>query len=295
MRYVIDSNLNLSIKDFLRKENISSALLRKLKRIPNGIMVNNKQENVLYKLKEHDVLELNILDNFEDENECLLAVDLPIEIIYEDDNLTVVNKPGNMPTHPSINNYDNTLANALRYRYRDKPYVFRAANRLDKDTSGVVITANNSYYASLVSNAIKEGKATKKYIAVVFGKLDGEGIIDKPIARVGKSIIKREVRDDGEKAITKYKSLISNDQASLVELSPITGRTHQLRVHLSCIGHPIIGDSMYFEPSEKIGRQALHCFSMTIDNIGSYYAKIPDDILNLIRSYFPNEENIFQN
>lgn len=294
MRYLIDNqNVNLSIKEFLKKVNLSNSLLKRLKKIPNGITVNGKHENVLYRLKENDLLELKILDTDEDVNEFLLPVDLPIEIIYEDDNLTVVNKPGNMPTHPSINNYDNTLANALKYRYREKPYIFRAANRLDKDTSGVVITANNSYYASLVSRAIKEGRAGKKYIAVVFGKIDGKGIIDKPIARVNKSIIKREIREDGERAVTRFESLFSSEDVSVLALYPETGRTHQLRVHLSSIGHPIIGDSMYFKPSDKIGRQALHCISMIIDNVGSFYAPLPKDILDLIRSYFSNEEGIF--
>ena len=144
----------------------------------------------------------------------------------------------------------------------------------------------------MVSNAIKEGRAVKKYIAVVNGKLEGEGIIDKPIGRVGKSIIKREVREDGERAVTRYKYLAYCDEVSLVDLFPETGRTHQLRVHLSSIGHPIIGDTMYFEPSDEIKRQALHCVNMTIDNIGSYYAPIPEDIMNLIRSYFVNEEGI---
>lgn len=296
MIYIIDKqNADLTIKEFLKRENISNSLLKKLKKIPNGITVNNKHENVLYKLNLDDVLELAISDLKCDENEYLLPIDLPIEIIYEDENLTVVNKSGNMPTHPSINNYDNTLANALKFRYKNKPYVFRASNRLDKDTSGVVITANNSYYASIVSKAIKEGRAIKKYIAVVSGRLDGEGIIDKPIGRIGKSIIKREIREDGERAVTRYLSVLSSDEVSVIELYPKTGRTHQLRVHLESIGHPIIGDSLYFEKSDKIKRQALHCVSMIIDGIGSFYAPIPNDILDLIRSYFDNEEYIFEN
>lgn len=296
MKYIIDKNYaDLTIKEFLKKENISHSLLKRLKKIPNGITVNKKQENVLYRLKHNDILELKIMDSECDENEHLLPVELPIEIVYEDENLTVVNKSSNMPTHPSINNYDNTLANALRFRYKDKPYVFRAVNRLDKDTSGLVITANNSYYASIVSKAIKEGKTLKKYIAVVAGRLNGEGVINKPIGRIGKSIIKREIREDGEKAVTRYISLLSCDEASVIELYPETGRTHQLRIHLASIGHPIIGDSLYFEQSNRIDRQALHCVSMIIDGVGKFYAPIPNDILNLIRSYFDNEECIFKN
>ena len=150
MRYIIDnSNENISIKDFLKREKISSNLLKRLKKIPNGIQVNKKHENVNYILKVNDVLELRADDFFDDENEYLEPLDIPLEIIYEDENLTVVNKPSNMPTHESLNNRGNTLANALRYRYLGKPYVFRATNRLDKDTSGLVITANNMAYSTI--------------------------------------------------------------------------------------------------------------------------------------------------
>ena len=171
MRYIISKqNENISIKEFLKKENISSNLLKRLKKIPNGIQVNGKHENVNYILKENDVLLLASNDFYDDENKYLEPLNIPLEIIYEDENLTVINKPSNMPTHESLNNRGNTLANALRYRYLDKPYVFRATNRLDKDTSGVVITANNQYYASLLSGKIKKGEIRKEYIAVIKGR-----------------------------------------------------------------------------------------------------------------------------
>jgi 23S rRNA pseudouridine1911/1915/1917 synthase len=293
MKFVISiENQNCKIKDFLRKNQISSNLLKRLKKLPNGITVNGMHQNVTYVLKENDVLELNINDYDDDINEYLEPSDLPIEIIYEDENLTVVNKPSGMPTHESLNNRGNTLANALKYRYNDKSYVFRATNRLDKDTSGIVITANNRFYASLLSNKIKNNEISKEYIAVVDGELTGEGTINAPIDRVGESIIKRMVRDDGEEAISTYKSLASTNEASLVLLTPITGRTHQLRVHMAHIGHPIMGDFMYGKASEYINRQALHCLRMDIKDIGSYYAPVSDDIMSLVRRYFKNEELI---
>lgn len=291
MKFVINNeNRNYKIKDFLRKNQISSNLLKRLKKLPNGITVNGMHQNVTYVLKENDVLELNINDFDDDMNEYLEPVDLPIEIIYEDENLTVVNKPSGMPTHESLNNRGNTLANALKYRYNDKLYVFRATNRLDKDTSGIVITANNRFYASLLSNKIKNNEISKEYIAVVNGELTGEGTINAPIDRVGESIIKRMVREDGEEAISTYKTLASTKEASLVLLTPITGRTHQLRVHMAYIGHPIMGDIMYGEASEYISRQALHCLRMNIKDVGSYYAPLSDDIMSLVRRYFKNEE-----
>lgn len=291
MKYIITTeNSGKTIKEFLREQSFSANLIKKLKKIENGITVNSVHQNVLYSLAENDILNLLDEDAAEDINEYLEAVDLPIDIIYEDENLTVVNKPSNMPTHQSLNNHGNTLANALKFIYKDKAYVFRATNRLDKDTSGVVITANNQYYASLLSKKIKSGEVTKEYIAVVSGRLEGQGIIDAPIDRVGDSIIKRIVRPDGETAITEYKSLISTDEISVVSVSPITGRTHQIRVHMAHIGHPIVGDELYFEKSEYIDRQALHCKKMDVSGIGCFIAPIPNDMMELIGRYFADEE-----
>ncbi len=288
MRYLIDEKSGaITIKDFLRRKNYSQNLVKRLKKIENGITVNGVHQNVSYVLKQNDELVLKDEDFYEDTNVHLVPNDIPLEIIYEDENITVINKPANMPTHESLNNRGNSLANALAYRYRDKNYVFRATNRLDKDTSGVVITANNKYYAALLSSKIKMGEVQKKYIAVVEGELYGEGEINAPIDRIGASIIKREVRPDGEEAITRYKSLAVNEGRTLVMLTPVTGRTHQLRVHMAHIGHPIVGDGLYGILCEEISRQALHCLEMNIDGIGSFKASLPDDIKDLVAKYFP--------
>lgn len=293
MKYIIiKEQAGLEIKAFLKSIKISASLLKKLKKMPDGILVNGLHQNVLYILKENDVLTLNIADNKEDENEFLEPVNLPIEIIFENDDITVVNKPCNMPTHESINNRGNTLANALAYRYRNKPYVFRATNRLDKDTSGVVITANNKYYSALLSSKIRDGLINKAYIAVVKGKLEGVGRIEAPIDRIGESIIKREVKDDGEYALTEYASLASNDFYSVVLVTPKTGRTHQIRVHMAYIGHPLAGDTLYGGDTMEISRQALHCLKMDINGIGQFYAPLANDIKDLIRRQFGNEEFI---
>lgn len=296
MRYLIDkTSQNIMIKDFLRKNHISSNLIKRLKKLPDGILVNSNHQNVTYILKEYDILEINIDDFANDTNKHLEPKNIPIEIIYEDENITVINKPSNMPTHESLNNRGNSLANALMYRYKEKPYVFRATNRLDKDTSGVVITANNRFYASLLSNKIKNGEVEKSYIAIVSGCLKGEGTINAPIDRIGESIIKRVVRPDGEEAITNYKVLASSEKASVVLVTPVTGRTHQIRVHMAHIGHPIIGDALYGDKSEFIERQALHCLKMSITDIGNFYAPLANDIKMLIRSYFDNEEFVPKN
>ena len=291
MKYVIEKSFaDKTIKEFLREKGVSGNLLKRLKKIENGITVNSAHQNVLYRLQENDILELMAEDFDSDTNEYLEPVDLPVDIIYEDENITVVNKPYGMPTHQSINNHNNTLANALCFRYREKPYVFRASNRLDKDTSGIVITANNRYYASMISQKIKRGEVKKEYIAVVKGRLEGEGVIDAPIDRVGESIIKRIVREDGEPSLTLYRSLMSCDEISVVSVTPKTGRTHQIRVHMAHIGHPIMGDALYFEKSDYIDRQALHCLRMDLGEFGSYFAPLPNDIIDLIRRFFGNEE-----
>ena len=274
---------------------MSNSLIKQLKKLSDGILVNGIHQNVTYVLVENDILTLNTADNKEDENEFLEPVDFPIEIIFEDENVTIVNKPYNMPTHESINNRGNTLANALAYRYRDRPYVFRATNRLDKDTSGLVITANNKYYSALLSKKIKDGSIKKTYIAVVEGRLEKSGFVEEPIDRVGESIIKREVREDGEYALTEYISLIANDEYSVILVMPKTGRTHQIRVHMAHLGHPLAGDSLYGGSTKDISRQALHCLKMEIDGIGSFYAPVANDINELIRRYFGNEEFIPKN
>lgn len=290
MEYIInEKDCGKTIKDFLREKGFSVGLVKRLKKLDCGITVNSAHQNVTYRLKENDILKLITEDFDGDTNEYLEPVDLPIEIIYEDENITVVNKPSNMPTHQSLNNHNNTLANALKFRYSDKCYVFRASNRLDKDTSGVVITANNRYYAALISQKIKQSLVKKEYIAVVKGRLEGEGIIDAPIDRIGESIIKRTVRDDGEKAVTQYRAVLTSDEISVVSVEPKTGRTHQIRVHMAHIGHPIVGDGLYGQPSRDIDRQALHCYRMDLGEIGSFKAPLPADIVNLIRRYFKDE------
>lgn len=293
MKYIIDKKSNnLSIKSYLiLKLNLSSRLIKHLKKYYDGILLNGIHADVTAILKENDVLKLDFSDRKDDVNEYLVKSDIPLSIVYEDENYTVINKPAMMPTHQSLNHYDDTLANALAYRYSDRPYVFRAVNRLDKDTSGIVLTANNKLYAEILSKKLIENKVTKEYIAIVEGKLTGEGVVEEPIARQGDSIIKREVREDGEYALTKFKVVYSDDEISVIKAYPITGRTHQIRVHMSYIGHSLLGDTMYGSNSSLISRHALHAYKLNIDGIGSFTAPLPEDMIKIIRSRF-NETNL---
>ena len=257
------------------------------------IKVNRKRAEISTILNEGDTIQCFLPPEFFEKKTDISTYERikpKLSIIYEDENFTIVNKDANMPTHQSLKHYTDTLANALAYRYRERPYVFRAINRLDKDTSGVVVTANNRFFADVLSRKLKSGGFHKKYIAIVSGRIDIDGKIDAPIKREKESIITRIVSPDGDAATTEYKPLLACDDISVLLVTPITGRTHQIRVHMASIGHPIIGDDLYGSSSEYIDRQALHAYTLKIDGIGEFKAPIPDDMMELIRRYFENDE-----
>ncbi len=294
MEYIINEKQDkILLRDFLRRElKLSARLVKSLKKYENSILVNGEHSIVTKRLSKGDVVTLDFTDKEEDVNEYLEKTDIPLDIIYEDENFTVVNKSSNMPTHQSLRHYTDTLANALAFRYKDRPYVFRAINRLDMDTSGVVVTANNRFYADFLCEKLQNGGFHKQYIAIVEGKLEGEGTIDAPIIRLEESIIKRGVSSEGDESITNYKVLMSNDSVSVVLVTPVTGRTHQIRVHMAHIGHPIVGDFLYGKESDEMKRQALHAYRLDIDGVGSFEAKLPEDMQNLIRRYFGDDKGV---
>lgn len=271
---------------------ISRALLIRLKNTENGITINGQHVTVRAVLAENDILELKLEDTEENVNPFIEPVELKFEKIYEDDYLIAVNKPAGMPTHTTHGHYNDSLANALcaKFKSESRPFVFRAVNRLDRDTSGVVLVAKDQLSAHKMSQQLQSGKIQKNYIAIVCGELNGEGEINGYIKRCGQSIITRMVcaaeEDGAECARTLYKVLFTNGKYSVVEASPITGRTHQLRVHFASIGHPIVGDSLYGSPDINISRQALHAISLkflhpTSGEAVNCYAAIPDDIVGL--------------
>lgn len=292
-----------TVLSFLRSVlKISSNALAALKRDERGIMVNGKHVTVRYVLQLGDQLEINEKDSAEDTNEHLLPIEMPLDILFENDDIILIDKPPYMPTHPSHNHTDDTLANALAYRYRDTPFVFRPIGRLDRNTSGISLIAKHSISASYLFFAKQKDMIKKKYIAILQGSfnLDSEyHTIETYMKRQEESIIIRCVGNADDKdsfiAITKYRILFSSDKISIVEAIPITGRTHQLRVHFAHIGHPILGDDVYGEPSAYIGRHALHAaelslplpYSGTILNI---HSPIPEDMINAIESILDFEQ-----
>jgi 23S rRNA pseudouridine1911/1915/1917 synthase len=238
------------IRDYLRDFGVSSALLTKLKRTENGITVNGKFARTIDQIHFDDTLTISI------ENKGKMPAPLErsdVEMVYNDEDILVLNKPSMMPVHESRNHQGDTLANVAAC-YMDSDTAFRSVYRLDRDTSGLVLIAKNELAACKLA-----GKIKKDYYAICQGVLNGEGTIDLPIKRVSDSIIKRGVFDDGEKAVTHWEAIKNNGENTLLKINLETGRTHQIRVHFSHIGHPLLGDSLYGGNLEKIDRQALHC------------------------------------
>ena len=203
-----------------------------------------------------------------------LPVELPTDIVYEDEDIVVVNKPAGMPTHISMKNYDNTLANALAWRYRDEasPFVFRCTNRLDRDTSGLTVVAKNRLSAAILGQMVSakalgglDAKGIhREYLGIVKGSMAVKsGVIDAPLSRKPGSVLERQVDFEyGDRAVTHYRVVAEKDGYTLLALQLETGRTHQIRVHLKFIGYPLIGDYLYNPDMEQIGRQALHAWKL---------------------------------
>ena len=201
------------------------------------------------------------------------------ETVYEDEDVVVFNKPPNLPTHPSRGHFDDTLANLFAARYPGT--TFRPLNRLDRDTSGLCVCAKNALAASLLANRIE-----KVYYAAVDGDIRRPGGICAPIGRVSDSIIKREVRDDGQTAQTLFDPVLWGNGRTLLRVTLLTGRTHQIRVHMAHMGYPLCGDDMYGGDCSDIGRQELHCgeVSFTSPILGERIIlkrPAPDDIMRL--------------
>ena len=270
LEYLIDEKPN-DIKNFLLKQGLSHRLLLTLKRNNSIFIENNK---------------IKIDLNYEEESDNIVPTQMDLDIVYEDDSILILNKPAGIPVHPSLHYYSTSLSNGVKYYFNQKNLKkkIRPVNRLDKDTSGLVIFAKNEYVQEELIKQMKNKQFKKEYIALVVGILDEKsGTINAPIARKSDSIIERTVSPDGDIAITHYEVVKEFDGYSLVKFFLETGRTHQIRVHCMHIGHPILGDTLYGKTSSLIFRQALHAH--TVEFISpltkkhvSYSAPIPEDI-----------------
>ncbi len=260
LKYTIQEN-DKTVKSILTEKFKFSKRLSKKLELNDKILLNGKAVKLNKSIFVGDELSIEF-DEKEDEYD---AVDIPIQIIYEDDNLLIVNKQPYIVVHPTRSHQNNTIANGVAYYYKQNNISrkVRFVNRLDMNTSGIVIIAKNPYAHNAIANQMKSNSVEKFYYAIVEGITEkDEGIINEPILRLNPEDIIRVVHPSGKECITEYKAEKRYNNMTLVKLKLITGRTHQIRVHMKHIGHPIVGDTLYGNKSNLIDRQALHCYEM---------------------------------
>lgn len=248
------------LREFLKSQHISKAALADIKFQGGKITVNAQEETVRYVLRNGD--QVTVQFPLEKCSDGLIAEDLPLNIIYEDDHVLVINKPAFMNTIPSREHPAGSIANRVAGYYSKQgiPSTVHVVTRLDRDTSGIMLIAKHRHVHHLMSEQQKRGEVKRTYVAFVHGHIAPEGKVEAPIGRKSSSIIEREVREDGQYACTLFKRLREFDEGySYVQLRLLTGRTHQIRVHMAHIGHPLLGDDLYGGTLERINRQALHC------------------------------------
>lgn len=236
---------------------LSSKLIRSLKMVDNGLQLNGEHIRTIDPIHAGDTITINIPDDKTTSAPC----DTEPNVIFEDDDILIVNKPAMLPIHESHNHQGDTLANCVAGYLAKKGHgcTFRAIGRLDKGTSGLVVCALNSHAASRLS-----GKINKTYYAIAIGEYTGSGTIDAPIYRPDPMKTYRTVDERGDKAITHWAAVETKDKLTLLKINLETGRTHQIRVHFSSLGTPLIGDRMYGGDDERITHQALHCGEVTL-------------------------------
>ena len=301
MEYFVDeARSGRTVLEVLKKElGLSSALIRHLKFSEGGITVDGAHVTVRHLLREGELLRLALED--EEAHEKVTPVDLPLEIAYEDEHTVLPCKPFDMPTHPSHGHWEDTVANALAFRYAEMgiPFIFRPVNRLDRNTSGLLLIARDRMTAGKLFLAMKDGRIRKLYFALLQGELpEEEGVITTYMRRTAESIILRENCGEGEGgdlAVTKYRRLASRDGITLVAAAPITGRTHQLRVHFAGLGAPLLGDDLYGSPSELISRHALHSGLLSFPRDGdretvTVTSPLPEDMAAVARQLFGRDD-----
>ena len=291
IEYQIEESADgLRIEQFLRRRGYSGQNLTEIKRMPKSILVNGEHYYMRQKLHTGDQLKVCIQET--DCSEKIPPVEIPLDIVYEDEDIIVINKPAGMPIHPSLNHYTNSMANALAWYYQkqNKPFIFRCCNRLDRDTSGLTVVAKHLVSGNILSAMVYRREIHREYLAIVRGQVTPEsGTINAPLARKPGTIIERTVDwEHGETAITHYRVVEEKNGHSLVSLKLETGSTHQIRIHMKHLGYPLIGDYLYNPDMEYITRQALHshrlCFPHPITGkMLEFTAPLPTDMQNVLQ------------
>ena len=294
LTYLIDpADAGKTVAGYLSGAGYSDRLVVRLRNTPGSFLIGDCPVFSNRILNEND--RLTVILTEKKGSDSILPVPMDLSILFEDEHLMVINKPPGMPVHPSMGNYGNTLANGIAWYMKEQhqDFVFRAVNRLDRDTSGLLLLAKNSLSSCILSEAVRKHTVHREYAAIVCGKTEASGTIDVPIARKEGSTIERipdPVR--GEPAVTHYRTLAYRKDTDLSFLSLLleTGRTHQIRVHMKFIGHPLPGDFLYYPDYTYIGRQALHSaylrFSHPVTGkLLEFEAPLPDDMKRL----FPDQ------
>ena len=283
--FVEQQHNGMQAKRYLKQvHGVSTRLITKLKNTPDGILMDGKLLRAVDPVEAGSTITLNLP---EEESEYIESVIGELDIVYEDEFILAVNKPPFMPVHPVKQHQADTLANIVMYHaeQRGESYVFRAHNRLDRDTSGIVTIAKDKFTINRLKGSVK-----KTYFALVHGRIDDSGSVIKPIGLLDDSKIVRHVLDEGTPAITHYKPIRYNDSASFLCLNLETGKTHQIRCHMSSLGHPLVGDDLYGGKRDYINRQALHCgiveFTHPVTNEKiTLKADLPEDIKSAVDMY----------
>lgn len=287
--HITEDNAGLRIEQYLRRRGYSRQNLTDLKKMRESVLLNGVWSYLTQTISSGDSLIIRIQET--KVSAKIPPSPFPLNILYEDEDILVVNNPAGMPIHPSMNNYYNSLANACAYYYQqqNKPFIFRCTNRLDRDTSGVTVIAKHMVSSNILSSYAYKHLIDREYLAIVRGNvIPSSGTIDAPLSRKSGSVIERIVDfEHGERAVTHYQVVEEKNGHSLVSLHLETGRTHQIRIHMKYLGFPLIGDYLYNPDMESIHRQALHSHTLRFahpitEEQMEFTAPLPEDMKRIL-------------
>lgn len=273
-----------TMQSFLRQHcGLSWRMVVKLKRVEGGMTADGVPLRSIDRLRAGQTVRVQMPED----TVRIEGADLPLTVVYEDAHVLVIDKPPYLAVHPSAGKPEPTLANAVvgYFEQQGTPLSFRPVNRLDRNTSGLLLAAKSPHVAYALAQ-----KPQKMYLAVVLGALTGEGTVDRPIRVKEGCCITREVGEGGKPSVTHWKSLGTDGELSLVRLVLDTGRTHQIRVHMAWLGHPLAGDTMYGTDEVYLPRHGLHCARMSFDHpvtgeAMTFSAPVPPDMRQLLEAH----------
>lgn len=283
---ITEKDTGKTIEIFLLEHEYTPSCIKHLKKAEKRITVNGNWEFVNKHLKEGDILGTTFVE--EESSENIVPVEMPLDIVYEDEDILVLNKTANMPIHPSKGYEQKILANGVMHYYESQgiPFVFRSVNRLDQNTTGLVVVAKNMFSGAILCESMRNREIHRTYLAVTEGKLPEKGTIDLPIGRREGAAVERCIDENGMKAITHYERLQFANGHSLVKICLETGRTHQIRLHMRAIGHPLPADCLYNPNFNVIGRHALHSWKLEFPHpitkkLLVFEQELPEDMKNI--------------